>query len=306
MNSSDLKLLLPEIFKVWDEPFSDISQIPTLYLIKEVSKSFKAVISADGGDELFYGYDRYSLTYDRYQKLNNIKNSIGDKNFIRLINTAQKIISKNTNIYRRLDIIKTLLQIDLTLDNSYFISQQIFLDSELNILFNDYSNNHSVNQNYNCNNDFDKLILFDYLNYLPGNIMTKVDRASMSMGIEAREPLLDHKLIEFVIQIPTKYKINKKNNKILLRDNLINRGLPLNYISNRKKGFSIPLISWIRRDQEILNEINQTLNRFCINGSEVKKIYINNLINSFKYNNVNFKKIWTIYCWQKWSENWNI
>lgn len=304
MNLTDFKELLPSIFNIWDEPFSDTSQIPTLFLAKHVSKTFKTIISADGGDELFYGYSRYPLAINRFKKIRILKKIFSPT----IIDAITKFTNNNfiiaTKLNRRLEIIQELFRGEVTLKNTYLGSQHIFLDKENRLLFDDGMFVNLEKDNFICNDRLDNLIYSDFLSYLPGNLMTKLDRATMSTGLEAREPLLDHQLIEYVVQLPTEYKIRGFDKKIILKDALAKRGHPPNFISRNKMGFGAPIEAWIKEDPETRNDVIRALSVFANDGPKSRKKYVDELIKNFDTDVYKFKQVWVIYCWQKWVDRW--
>lgn len=231
--------------KIYSEPFSDSSQFPTYILSKFTREKVKVALSGDGGDEIFCGYNRYLYPKKYYYLLKILfqlnSNGLLNKkifNFILKIKNffplPQSIIDKMENtikIKNISDLYKELVK------NKY--------DDNLNILKNLNTKDTFYNKNI-YNDKFDYITFLqalDVQNYLPDDILTKVDRASMYNSLEVRCPLLDTRLSNAVYLDENK-KINKNNTKFMLRK-ILSKYININYISKEKKGFSIPVKDWV-------------------------------------------------------------
>ena len=243
-NDKDLQKILPKIPLIYDEPFSDSSQVPT-YLISKIAKEKVSVaLTGDGGDEIFGGYNRYLLTKKYWPILRSLpKNLRGFFGKI-LINPIFSSLSPKINKAGN-----KLMNIN-TIDDLYFN-----LTTELNlskgILNNDY---HRVIEKKNFNEEFltncneiEKMMYFDIENYLPDDILCKVDRASMASSLETRAPFLDHKVFEYSLEIPFNKKINKYQSKYILKK-ILNKYLPKSLYERPKTGFGIPLKQFLFKD----------------------------------------------------------
>lgn len=299
--ASDIMLTLPFIY---DEPFADSSAIPTILVSKLACKQVKVSLSADGGDEIFGGYDKYNRTNYYVQSVN------------RFPIIAKKIIAKGielipSNIFSNITT-KTYLEklrlILLSNQNTEVmkIFSQCFTDLELDLLL---INN--TNENISCFNndkfdtevdDINKLLSVDYETYMVDDILTKIDRATMSVGLEGREPFLDHRIIEFMAQIPGYLKVTPINKSILKE--IVHKYLPKSIMERPKKGFAIPLHIWFHDELKFIIDAyldeNIIKRQGIFNVKEIVKLK-NNYLNK---ENVNFNKIWYLLCFQMWYKEW--
>ena len=249
-NNNDIINLITKINTIYDEPFADSSQLPTVLLSRITRKKVKVALSGDGGDEFFGGYNRYNWAkkIKLFYKL--------PKYFRELISNSMKCVTPNTwnQIFYHLPYFKKL---SFAGDKVYKLSNVLNLKSFSDV----YSNLISQWQQEDIpllkktsfinKNLFDKDIssldvvkqmqITDILTYLPGDILTKVDRASMAYGLEVRVPFLNNELIENIWSIKDK----DKKNKSLLKKILYNY-VPKKLVSRPKMGFSIPLEKWLK------------------------------------------------------------
>jgi asparagine synthase (glutamine-hydrolysing) len=151
--------------------------------------------------------------------------------------------------------------------------------------------------------DLDKLLAFDYVSYLPGDILTKVDRATMSISLEGREPLLDQNIIEWVATLPDHFKYNNGVSKYLLRK-IVHKYVPSSVMSRPKMGFAIPLTKWFREDLKYL--FHEYLNETSLNKHglvNVERLH-KELDEYYGGNDFRFPLLWNILVFQLWYEKW--
>jgi len=295
---------IPEIY---DEPFADSSQMPTSLISEYAKKSASVILSGDGGDELFGGYNRYvealkrsSNQSDFKNKLKNqviqlmeripgsIQNKIG--NLFSISNIEDKIKNYNKNYAKKKPeeiYIKLLAQ---------FIELKNILNDEQLKNISDFDK-----FNYSIKNAEEKFMYFDTMNYLPEDILTKVDRASMHYSLEVRVPLLDYRIVEFAWTLPIKYKIKGNKQKIILKD-ILKKNIPTNLIKKDKMGFGIPVDKWLRTtliDKANYYLSSQQLNKYKIFDSDSVIRIWNNHKNNIENNGY---KLWNIIIFQQWLE----
>lgn len=301
-NSSDLIDLVEEVPYAYSEPFADSSQIPTMMISKLASQTVKVILSGDGGDEVFGGYNRYIIA-NRYWKFykyfpKNIKNIIlklikfAPINFL---NIFLRNFTNNNNLYKSLNKLKSINN-----ENDYYYSM-VNEWSDVNKILN--TNNNTYNKkliSLEKNMPFEKkMMLQDFNTYLPDDILCKVDRASMYYSLETRSPFLDHEILNYCFSINNKFIFNRNSGKHLLKD-ILSAYIPRNLISKKKKGFAVPISEWL--NHELLEWSNDYLTEdMCkkhnfFNYQEVEKIKKerNETISS------NYNKIWTIVQFNKW------
>ncbi len=303
--------LLPFIY---DEPFGDSSAIPTCLVSKLSQNDVKVVLSGDGGDELFGGYSRYQFTRHSFillkiplfiRKFIFYLSHKFSGNFIEKLAKYLRIKSYGqiSNKYSKFQ--NTLLS--TSLDDFYDRASSYISRSELEIMTN-FQTTKNINYSiatYNNSNLFTQLGVFDMLTYLPGDILTKVDRASMFVGLEAREPFLDHKIINYALKLSDKMKFNnKKNGKYILKL-LLEKYLPSELINRPKQGFSVPIEEWMK--SILKNELDELKNdKVFFDKFNLNMDYCNYKIDLFHNKNdiVNPHQIWFLYVLYTWYKKW--
>lgn len=282
--------------EIYDEPFADSSQLPTSLISEYSKKSVSVILSGDGGDELFGGYNRYIEPFKRIQnldfksKLVKIMNKLSDSNLERI----EKLflvpnIKERVRSYKKGDLKKT-----------YIALFTMFQDLN-NILKSEYHQDISNFDQFNdsIKNYFEKFMYFDTMSYLPDDILTKVDRASMHYSLEVRVPLLDHRIVEYAWSLPREYKLNINRQKIILRE-LLEKKIPKKLIAKKKIGFGIPIDNWLRTI--LLNKCNYFLDKERIEKFGVlKSDFVKELWDNHKNEKFNYGyKLWNIIMLQKW------
>jgi asparagine synthase (glutamine-hydrolysing) len=288
----------------FDEPFSDHSAIPTILVSKLAKESVTVVLSADAGDEIFAGYTIYKKFINDLALINKIP-GFSRKFFSILLKLVSKIIL-NEKLKSKLEVFYDLLNTD-----SKLIAQKLFktyfvtTKHNKNRLFKkDYQD-----QTTSFDDDFtgfkDPLSIaqaIDFKIYLQNDILTKVDCATMSESIEGREPFLDHRIIEFVAQLPFKYKYGRTQ-KMILKD-IVHKYIPKEIMDRPKSGFTPPIYSWLKTDLKYL--LDENLNSNAINESGFfYSSYVEKLKTDFlndKLSNPNI--IWRLIQFQMWYKKW--
>lgn len=259
VDAKDALLVIPQLPKIYDEPFADSSQIPT-FLVSQMAKQQVTVsLSGDAGDELFGGYSRYMKCNDAWGKLNRVPRSVRRAvhlavNFLppAMWRTA---LSPFDNL--RQDKSKSSFYSDRLLKMSEIIdcnSRRDFYHK--GFMSHDLGNSKYVLGAGRLSTSFDypilaeasyfeEMMVSDMLHYLPSDILTKVDRAAMAVSLETRVPLLDPDVVKFSASLPIDYKIRDGVGKWVLRQVLYNH-VPRNLIERPKMGFGVPLGRWLR------------------------------------------------------------
>jgi asparagine synthase (glutamine-hydrolysing) len=252
--------VIPKLPTLYDEPFSDPSQIPT-YLVSQLAREHVTVaLSGDGGDELFGGYSRYLITNNLWQKMNHIppaiRNIIGntlssispeswDFGFNLLGNAlgkASKLKHQGDKVHQLAQVLKVSHPepIYARLSSHWKEPEKVVIGShEINTAYTDKESWASVNH------FIEHMMYTDTVTYLPDDILVKVDRANMGVSLEGRIPFLDHRVVEFAWQIPLSMKVHNGQGKWLLRQ-LLHKHLPEHLVERPKMGFSVPIDIWLR------------------------------------------------------------
>lgn len=243
----DVVRIVEDLTWYLDEPFGDTSAIPT-YMVSQLARQHvKVVLTGDGGDEVFAGYDRY-LVEARERARDQVP-----KRLRLLAGTFGNALPDGTTGKRFLQ--------HLALDGSrrYLDASMLFRGGELKQLLTPDAYREVARHNL-CAEAFDcldggadwlaSIQYFDLNAYLPQDILTKVDRMTMAHSVEARPPLLDHRLVEFAATIPAHLRLRDGTTKYLFKKAL--RGmLPDHIIDRRKQGFAVPLAQWLRKDLSV-------------------------------------------------------
>lgn len=254
--------VIPKLPSLYDEPFADASQIPTFLVSQMAKKHVTVALSGDGGDELFGGYNRYYWVENIWQKISFLPQPIRQAlsmlistipirawdvffNFPLLIMPEQQ---RYTNVGEKLHKIATLVK-ERTPEDMYRQLISMWPHPEALVKREGASLNHhfcdQLSNSLTNSSIAERMMFQDLVGYLPGDILTKVDRAAMGVSLETRIPLLDHELIEFAWQLPLSMKIRSGKGKWLLRE-VLYRYVPKELIERPKTGFSIPIDHWLR------------------------------------------------------------
>jgi asparagine synthase (glutamine-hydrolysing) len=270
--SPDPALVIEKISKVLDQPFADSSIVPTYLLAKFARENLIVALGGDGGDEVFGGYDRY-LAAPVMQKLNP---------FLGLARKGMKFAGRpSLGNSRKINRVVSQLSPKNSLASRYSsilsLSQPHELISLLNPnVYSDRAEVAFINQ-FGAGDltSFDRMIRSDFAAYLPGDLLVKVDIATMAKSLELRSPLLDVNVVEWGVSLPRKYKIKGFETKHILKD--VARSLvPAELIDRPKMGFGIPRAEWLRTGMRemVVDTLTDTTatQRGWFNSSEVRKV----------------------------------
>ena len=241
--------LLPEVLGKMGEPLGDPSLLPTYLLCRFARDKVTVALSGDGGDELFAGYDTFAAMSLAafYQRLVPKWLHRGLRSFVELLPRSPRNMSFDYRLRRAL----TGLSYRPEIWNSAWLSP--LEASDLQALFHDRADPEDIYEEAveiwlagESKKPLERALEYYTNLYLPDNILTKVDRASMMVSLESRAPFLDNDLVEFAAKLPTSFKYRRGSRKYLLKKAL--RGvIPDEIIDRPKKGFGIPLLSWLER-----------------------------------------------------------
>ncbi|MBF0465894.1 MAG: asparagine synthase (glutamine-hydrolyzing) [Nitrospirae bacterium] len=308
--------VIPNLSTLYDEPFSDSSQIPTFIISQLTHKYVTVSLSGDGGDEIFGGYNRYLVGKNIWNNLKWIPDNI--INIYRrimslltpqiidtLLNKLNFIIPKKMRqnnygdkIQKFNDVIdaKTIDDLYLRLISHWNNTDAIVINS--NILTTMLA---SVIENNNISDPICKMMCIDLITYLPDDILVKVDRAGMGVSLELRMPFLNHHVVEFAWSLPLSMKIRQWQSKWILRQ-ILYRYVPQKMVDRPKMGFAIPIDTWLRgplRDwaEHLLNE-----KKMCFfNPKPIQKKWHEHLTGKHNWQH----HLWDILMFQSWIETNN-
>ena len=242
--------IIPGLAEIFDEPFADSSQIPTLLVAKLAREQVTVALSGDGGDELFAGYNRYFLWNNIFSKIAWMPKKLREilaKSICKVSLNNWELVNKIVNIRNLGDRLYKLANILPFNTDQDFYSKVISFWLDQDPLLHPERIAMDRNKIPADLNFIEEMQFLDLNNYLPDDILVKVDRASMAYSLEAREPLLDHRLVEFSWQLPMKYKIRHGEQKWILKK-ILAKYLPQNLINRPKMGFGVPIEHWLRKE----------------------------------------------------------
>ena len=305
--------VIPRLSEIYDEPFADSSQIPT-YLISALTRRYVTVaLSGDGGDELFCGYNRYFHALSIRPYLSTLPHWLRrtGSGLIRAVpaatwNRAQRLVPSRMRLPNIGDKLHKLANV-MILDEDQTYLQLLSHFHQPNDIVNGGSEPPSIIGSPEAKRvvpDYvERMQYLDTLTYLPDDILTKVDRASMSVALEARVPIIDHRVVELAWRFPERMRFRDGKSKWILR-RVLRRFVPDTLTDRPKMGFGVPVDHWLRgplRDwaENLLSE--SALTRDGLFNSEV----IRTRWTAHLEGRENWQySLWTIITMQAWLENY--
>jgi len=310
--------MIPKIPVMFDEPFSDSSQIPTFLLSQMTRQHVNVSLSGDGGDELFGGYKRYSsakaiwrttgwlprwLIQDMRRSITAFEpevynrwlcwlaplmdrfgrpGSVGDK----LYKASEVLQAENFESMYRLLVSHWKTPANLVINGCE--PPTVLTDQSHLALLKDATH---------------KMMYLDTISYLPDDILTKVDRTSMAVSLEARVPLLDHRVVEFSWRLPMSMKVKNGQSKWLLRQ-VLYKFVPQSIMQRPKMGFGVPLGAWLRGPlqdwaESLLNESRLRQEGF-FHPAPIRKKWKEHLLGQYNWQYY----LWDVLTFQAWLEEW--
>lgn len=311
LDSTEAKNILPKWADLYDEPFGDSSGIPTYLVSKKAREYVKVILSADGGDELFGGYPGYCKIPRQLKFLNSLPNFLNYFFSLILANIDEKTVSKLFQIIpagkkgKEVDRIKklSLLLNDVNLCNAVSLAQSKWLSNDINNLIGHNSYSKANNIDSYPGTFEEKMMIEDFHYHLPDDILTKVDRATMAVGLEGREPFLDHRVIEFAFNLHLDEKIGRLGNKHILRD-ILYKYIPRELVDRPKQGFSIPIDKWMRGNMKEFVKDNLNYSKIKDEGILDPDFVREKMSMFFKYKNYSGDKIWYLLAFELWLNKW--
>ena len=297
--SPDPALVVEKISQVLDQPFADSSIVPTYLLAKFAGENLIVALGGDGGDEVFAGYDRY-LAAPLLQKANSI---------LGLARTGLGFVGELSGAkQRKFKRLQSQLKFEPNLASRYSSILSLTQSDELKTLlqpsfYSNYAQLRYLNEfNVGKVSALDRMTRLDFTSYLPGDLLVKVDIATMANSLELRSPMLDVNVVEWGLSLPRQYKIKGTENKRILKD--VARSLvPPELIDRPKMGFGIPRAEWLRSGMkemaiETLTDVTTT-QRGWFNASEVKKTLNIHMSGEDRDNH-----IWPMLMLELWARTW--
>lgn len=295
ISEKDMFDMLDDKDTFYDEPFSDESLIPTMLVSKLASQDVKVVLSGDGGDELFCGYTHY----DTVKKLQRMDSFLNVAYYLFKVPLLNHMYKKMPNPYKNV-----ISHRDKHYKVQYGGDAYIGIINE--ILMGEGQNCRFSGERWDIRDWQVRRMLMDLKYYLPSDILTKMDRASMKYTIEARNPLLDVNVANLAFSMRQSYKYHRGEKKYILKD-LLSDYIPREIIDRPKKGFVVPIDKWLRTWlKERVKECSSVsyLKKQGIFDPEYTHSFVENYLatgNAGKNTGRNYSSIvWSFYCFQTW------
>ncbi len=288
----------------FDEPFADSSAIPTILVSKMARQHVKVALSADGGDEIFAGYNNYASYMKKIKMINNVPEKFR-KPLGYLTNHLKGVVS-DPMLQRRIVVFSDVLMSDRCTSSYLSESIQTHFFTKYN---GDYftKNVDELPTVYNEPNEemtvLSRLLYADYIQYMQDDVLVKVDRATMSTSLEGRNPLLDHRIVEFAAQLPDDYKFSNGIKKRILKD-IVYKHVSKNLVDKPKTGFGAPIARWLHDGLKSYVEhylaTDVVRNYGVLSETFVEKAKVE----YSKYPDATATYLWRILQLQMWLEHW--
>lgn len=318
IKSSDAIDLIPSLSQIYDEPFSDASQLPTTLISRLTRDHVTVALTGDAGDELFGGYNRYFWA-SRIDKLfghipKNIRNMISRcltapsvRSWDSLFKATEKVVPSRfrfslpgDKIYKLASVLNYSDSHDLykRLVSHWQEPESLIKDGQEPVFLG------NIEKPVKGDMEFSRRMMYlDSLSYLPYDILCKVDRAAMFSSLETRVPFLDPRIVEFAWSLPGQYLIRGGQGKWLLRQ-VLYKHVPRKLIDRPKMGFGVPIDSWLRgplRDwaEDLLDE-EKIRQQGYLNPKPIRQAWQEHLSGhrNWQYH------IWDVLMFQAWREKW--
>ena len=317
ITSSDGLNIIPNLPQLYDEPFADSSQIPTHMVCRQARSEMKVALSGDAGDELFGGYNRYFWAERIWSKVSwlprPLRSILADA--IRRISPgnwdilsgpvnmclpSRKRISllgdKAHKLASRLRNVRDLDDLYLSLVSEWTYPASVVIDAQEPVTILD---DRSVKPGRSEHEH--RMMYWDSMTYLPDDILCKVDRAAMGVGLETRVPFLDHRVAELAWQLPLNMKIRNGQGKWVLRQ-VLNKYVPQTLIDRPKAGFGVPVGQWVcgplRDWAEALLDETRLKQEGYFNPKPIRQKWAEHKAGTHNWT----PSLWTVLMFQAWLE----
>lgn len=301
--------IVPDLPFYYDEPFADSSAIPTTLVSRLARQKVTVALSADAGDEVFAGYNKYDYVARVKNKIDKVPAPVR-KGMAALMKQipAHRIPYFNrkplfTTRYKKImHLLKDSSAKELLINMS-----SLYFPDELERLFlqpaGKLSSNFDEQLQPEFSDDLSYMMAVDYKTYMLDDILQKVDRASMCVSLEGREPFLDQSIIEFAAQLPSDYKLHNGAKKYILRQ-IVHKYVPQSMMERPKMGFGIPIADWLQEELKVfVDEVMETgfiEKQGLFNTAEVRQMHKEFYGGKEQLHT----KIWYFLMFQLWYKRW--
>lgn len=303
--------LIADLPYYYDEPFADSSAIPTTLVSKMARKEVTVALSADAGDEVFAGYNRYDYLLRYGKKMESLPGFVRNTlaaTMERIPSEKIPILKNKYNFHNRYEKLKGILrnpsseQIMLSLSQQYTDDQikTIFARKDFHSLALAYTSTELEKEYFS---PLSYMMAIDYQTYLVDDILQKVDRATMTASLEGREPFLDHRVIEWAATLPDDFKYHNGEKKYILKE-IVHEFIPKEMMDRPKMGFAIPIGSWMQTD--LRETVEEYLREDLIRKQGIFRWeYVDKLKHDFFNGKKEYDvKMWYLLMFQMWYSKW--
>ncbi|AKQ44800.1 asparagine synthase [Rufibacter radiotolerans] len=302
--------IIPELPYFFDEPFADSSAIPTILVSRLAKKQVTVALSADGGDEIFAGYNRYDYISRYSKKISSIPGPFRKLAVLAMDTIPAEhvpFLNQKANFQSRYAKLRNLLADPSPLELLNNLSQ-VFTRNEVNQLLKEkFSDLKTAHLSRELEGGYEDAMAFmmaiDYQTYLVDDILQKVDRAAMSVSLEGREPFLDQKIIEWAAQLPGDFKYRNGDKKFILKQ-IVHKHIPKEIMERPKMGFGIPLAEWLTNELKglVLDYLSpEKISAHSLFNEEAVRRIVDEF---YKGRREHHLKIWHLLMFQMWYEKW--
>jgi asparagine synthase (glutamine-hydrolysing) len=305
--------VVPSLPVIWDEPFSDSSQIPTL-LVSELARQHVTVsLSGDGGDELFCGYNRYTQGYQIWRTLRSLPSPLRQMlgRLLQAVSGAPldglvRLLPRRFSVSNPAGLLTKLADVVKESSGEAYYRRLVSQWTEPAAVVRGGVEPLTHFDRPECLPKLpglpERMMYLDSLTYLPDDILTKLDRASMAVSLEGRVPLLDHRVVEFAWKVPMSLKYRDGNGKWLLRE-VLYRYVPRGLMERPKMGFAVPIEHWLRGPlrewgEELLGEKRLHEEGF-LDPAPIRKMWQEHIAGKRRWHH----HLWNVLMFQAWLEN---
>jgi asparagine synthase (glutamine-hydrolysing) len=301
--------IIPTLPDYYDEPFADSSAIPTIMVSRLAREKVTVALSADAGDEIFAGYNRYDYIARYGNKIKAIPAPVR-----KVLSYAADLVSSEhipflrntTNFHGRYSKFKNLLRNPSPVELLKNLTT-VFTDDEINELFDNPVKQlltaHSTNKLTEGYDALSYMTAIDYQSYLTDDILQKVDRATMSAGLEGREPFLDQSIIEWAARLPSDYKYHQKEKKYILKQ-IVYKYIPKEMMDRPKMGFAIPVEDWLQNELKPMVQDFLSEDKLKQHGLFNTDVVLNTIKQFYRGRKEKYLHIWYLLMFQMWYDRW--
>jgi asparagine synthase (glutamine-hydrolysing) len=309
-NQNEMLGLIDTLPFYYDEPFGDSSAIPTMLVSKMAREKVTVALSADAGDEIFAGYNRYDFLMKYRQKIQRIP-GFARRSIASVMNTVPSgripVLKNKYNFHNRYEKLKGIMKDPSAQRIMLSLSEQYTSDQLNDLMEVKYKNLPTAYLSDEMQQEFysplSYMMAIDYQTYLLDDILQKVDRATMSVSLEGREPFLDQHIIEWAARLPDDFKYHNGIKKYILKE-IVHDYIPKELMERPKMGFAIPIKNWL--SNELRSYLEEYLDETYLRQQGIFNVeFVTKLKKDFLGGKTEYElKIWYLLMFQMWYKKW--